>query len=292
MLSAVTRLDRTTGPVPAPPLGRLAVRSLYTELVLSPKPGLVSPRDAGSHADMDAGTFLRSLFTLRGYFGDISTAGARGAPFTELQALGIVAERRMLRATGGVNTHRGAIFSLGLLAAAAGRLFHRGESPTGARLGEAVSRLWGRAILAAAPGPIGVDSHGLAVGRRYGVGGARREAVEGFPTLFGLGLPTLRETLIRTGSQRQALVQTLFSLLAALLDTNLLYRGGEAGLRLVHASARGFLEAGGVYRPDWEAHALAIHRKLVAQRLSPGGSADLLAATWFVHQVQNSTTWG
>jgi triphosphoribosyl-dephospho-CoA synthase len=290
MLSSVSRLDCSAEPIVAP-IGRLAVRSLYAELALAPKPGLVSPLDSGSHRDMDAGTFLRSLFALRSYFGDVGAAGARGAAFPELQALGIAAERRMLSATGGVNTHRGAIFSLGLLTAAAGWLLNRGLPLTGTRLGETVSRLWGPAILAAMPSSAGADSHGTAVSRRYRVGGARREAVEGFPTLFGVGLPTLREALGRTGSQRLALVQTLFRLMARLDDTNLLFRGGKMGLRTVQTSAQGFLDAGGVYRPDWETRALAIHRELVAQNLSPGGSADLLTSSWFVYQVQHSRTW-
>jgi len=276
---------------PLAPIGRLAVRSLHTELALTPKPGLVSPQDTGSHTDMDAGTFMRSLFALRGYFGDITSAGASGAELPDLQALGVAAERRMLSATDGINTHRGAIFSLGLLAAATGWLIHRDRSPCGARIGQTVSRLWGSAILAATPRLRVGLSHGLTMARRYGAGGARTEAALGFPTLFGVGLPTLRRTLGSTGSKRLALVQTLFSLMAVLDDTNLLYRGGRSGLDRVQASAREFLDAGGIYRPDWERHALQIHRQVVSQKLSPGGSADLLAATWFVHQVQRAYAW-
>src|SRR5450830_1224233 len=99
-------------------LARQAVRSLYQELVLYPKPGLVSLIDNGSHEDMDAAPFLRSLFALRHYFFRIADAARSGASFNVLRDLGIDAERRMLRATGGVNTHRGAIFCLGMLCAA------------------------------------------------------------------------------------------------------------------------------------------------------------------------------
>jgi triphosphoribosyl-dephospho-CoA synthase len=276
---------------PIAPIGRLAVRSLHTELVLAPKPGLVSPRDSGSHRDMDAATFMRSLFALRGYFGDVTAAAATGARLAELRALGIAAERRMLSATGGINTHRGAIFSLGLLAAAAGWLVHRGHAPSGARIGDTVARLWGPAILAATPRAGRDKSHGLTVARRYGAGGARREAAAGFPTLFEVGLPTLRRVLEHTASKRLALVQTLFSLMATLDDTNVLYRGGQAGLRLVQHSAQTFLAAGGVLQPAWERRALEIHRLIVGHNLSPGGSADLLAASWFVLEVQKSYVW-
>ena len=102
-------------------LGRLAIASLHAELALAPKPGLVTPSDAGSHADMDARTFWRSLAALRGYFEAIAQAGLAQAPFDALRRLGLQAEDAMLRATDGINTHRGAIFSLGLLTAAAAR---------------------------------------------------------------------------------------------------------------------------------------------------------------------------
>ena len=96
-------------------ISRGAVRALYAELALEPKPGLVSYRDNGSHADMNASTFLKSLFALRVFFGEVVRAGAEACSLAELQSLGLCAEARMLKATGGINTHRGAIFSLGLL---------------------------------------------------------------------------------------------------------------------------------------------------------------------------------
>lgn len=276
----------------AGPIGRLAVRSLHTELALFPKPGLVSPVDNGSHTDMDAGTFMRSMFALRTYFGEITRAGVSESDFCKLRALGVRAETRMLAATGGINTHRGAIFSLGLLAAAAGWLTSRSESVSGARIGQTVARLWGDGILAATPTAGQSDTHGSVMAVRYGVGGARLEATRGFPTLFRVGLPTLRATLAVTASRRLALVQTFFTLMATVEDTNVLYRGGVPALLAVQAWAREFLRAGGVRRPEWESHGLHIHRRVVTLGVSPGGSADLLAAAWFVYQVQKSFRWG
>jgi len=115
-------------------LGRIAARALWHELTLHPKPGLVSLEDAGAHADMDARTFVRSLFALRPHFGHLAAAGARDAPFATLRELGIRAEAAMLAATGGVNTHRGAIFALGLLVAAAARTQAGGEPLSDASL--------------------------------------------------------------------------------------------------------------------------------------------------------------
>jgi triphosphoribosyl-dephospho-CoA synthase len=288
MLRVCPRLDPRVASAPAP-LGRLAIRSLHAELVLAPKPGLVSPLDSGSHRDMTAMTFMRSLFALRRYFADMATAGARDAAFCELQRLGIAAEQRMLAATGGINTHRGAVFSLGLLVAAAAWRSARGLPLAGCALGQTVQRLWGAGIRSAVPRSSRLPSHGMRVARRFGAGGARAEAVAGFPTLFEVGLPCLHDTLRRTGRKRLALLQALFSLVSCLEDTNLLYRGGSMGLLTAQRAARGFLEAGGVFRPDWEHHALTIHRDFVALDLSPGGSADLLASTWFVHCLQDGS---
>ncbi|RTL25794.1 MAG: triphosphoribosyl-dephospho-CoA synthase MdcB, partial [Rhodocyclaceae bacterium] len=108
-------------------VGSLAIRALYREVELSPKPGLVSPADSGSHTDMDFRTFVRSLQSLRDYFPEIARVGAAGPSFEPLRQLGVAAEAKMLQATGGINTHRGAIFNIGLLCAAAGALHAEGR---------------------------------------------------------------------------------------------------------------------------------------------------------------------
>ncbi|MBY6261262.1 triphosphoribosyl-dephospho-CoA synthase MdcB [Azospirillum sp. 412522] len=282
--AAVTPVPADSANPIAAMVGRTAVRALYAELALHPKPGLVSPLDSGSHDDMDMGTFLRSLFALRGYFRAIAGAGAMGADFPALRDLGIAAERRMLTATGGINTHRGAVFGIGFLAAAAGWRMRRGLPLRGAALGGTVADLWGADILAAAPqAPV---SHGAQAVRRYGARGARQEAADGFPTLFTLALPALDRALTDGADPERTLVQTLFTLMAELEDTNLLHRGGPAGLAFVQGEARRFLDRGGVFRADWRDDALALHRACVARRLSPGGSADMLAAAHFVHALQ------
>lgn len=265
-------------------IGQAALCALYAEVCLSPKPGLVSRGDNGSHDDMDIGLFIRSLIALRPYFPAIARAGAWGAPFEVLRRLGVVAEALMMEATGGVNVHRGAIFSLGLLAAAAGWRRHGGRSLRGSRLGETVAERWGADILAAAP--LAPRDAALA-SRRHGAAGARQEAAAGFPALFDAALPCLKATLRETGCARRSLIQTLFAIMAVLDDTNLLRRGGEEGLRHVQESARAFLDADGVLRAGWEDRVIALHRSCVERRLSPGGSADMLAAAWFVHLLRS-----
>jgi triphosphoribosyl-dephospho-CoA synthase len=265
-------------------IARLAVRSLYAELVLYPKPGLVSLVDNGSHTDMNAATFLRSLFALRHYFRAIGLAGMRGADFAELKALGIEAERRMLLATQGVNTHRGAIFCLGLLCAAAGRLRATGGTPTPAALRATLLQHWGPALAGHAR-PEAADSNGLRAQALYAAGGAREEGALGLPSVFEVALPALRATLSAGRGMRQAKLDALFALMAHVADTNVLHRGGAAGAQLVRVRARRFLALGGTASPGWMDEALACHRLFVKHRLSPGGAADLLAAACFVHAL-------
>lgn len=262
-----------------------AVASLHAELVLHPKPGLVSTRDNGAHGDMDAATFMRSLFALRHYFAAIAHAGARGAPFAELRALGIAAEARMLTATAGVNTHRGAIFALGLVTAAIAQVRTNGRPATDARLQNAL-RLWRGGLIAVAADRQSEPSHGRLVAMRYRTGGARDEAARGFPAVFKIALPALRQALERGADPRRAQIQALFELIANVSDSNVLYRGGTAALAYVQGTANDFLAQGGVFDPRWRQRAEAMHRRCCALRLSPGGCADLLSASLLVHRVQ------
>jgi len=268
-------------------IGRLAIRSLYREAVLAPKPGLVSSGSQGSHRDMDFSTFVRSLQSLRSYFPAIAACGQRRPGFAPLQVLGIEAEAAMLAATGGVNTHRGAIFNLGLLCAAAGKLIADGERPSAAAACSAVKMGWGAEIrdgLATLPATSHL-SHGLVVAQRYGSGGARQEAASGFPAALEVGLPAYRRVLAATGDGELAALQALFALIAELDDTNLLWRGGPAGLAYGRRAATEFLAAGGVFASDWRDYAEAIDRDFIARHLSPGGSADLLGVTLFLAEL-------
>jgi len=266
-------------------IGRAAMAALREELRTFPKPGLVTPGDPGAHRDMDAATFEASLGALRGAFRALARAGMARAPFAVLRELGASAEARMLAATGGVNTHRGAIFMLGLLAAAAGRLARDGAPCEPGALREVVRRAYGQAVLRELP--LAARSHGAIARGRHGAGGARAEAAAGFPHLFEVALPALEASLARGASRRAAAVQCLMSAIAVLADTNVLYRGGAGGLAFARGAAGGFVLAGGVHRPGWEEHAREVHRAFVARGLSPGGSADLLAAALFVHLL-----WG
>jgi triphosphoribosyl-dephospho-CoA synthase len=265
-------------------IGRAATLALYDELALSPKPGLVTLIDRGSHDDMDAHTFMRSLFSLRRYFVQIAEAGAAGADFPVLERLGIAAEARMLAATGGVNTHRGAIFMLGLLCAAAGAaLQEQGGALHSAGLRDALRRHWGEALARRSQRPSALPG-GIAA-RRHGLRGASEEAALGLPVLFETALPALQGSLARGLTARQARLDALFHIIAVLDDSNLAHRGGLAGLRGAQRAARGFLHRGGIARPQGLQEAQAIADDFVRQRLSPGGAADTLAAACWLQRV-------
>jgi triphosphoribosyl-dephospho-CoA synthase len=261
-----------------------AAAALLTELETWPKPGLVSHVDSGSHTDMDASTFKASTKAITPFYGDLAIAGAAGSGMDGLRWIGLEAERAMLEATGGANTHRGAIFGLGLLCAAAGATWS-GAAPAqplwGANmLGGTVRRRWGPAIMR---GPIPLHSHGTDALRRFGAGGARAQAAAGFPHALDVGLPALRlGRALAPDDPEAARVQSFFALLGSMEDTNLLHRGGAAGLRFAQEEAAGFLGRGGVAQAYWRERAAAVHRAFVARRLSPGGCADLLAITLFL----------
>jgi triphosphoribosyl-dephospho-CoA synthase len=228
---------------------------------------------------MDAGTFRRSAAAIRPYFQQLADAAALGCAAEPLRAIGMEAEAVMLAATLGVNTHRGAIFGLGLLCAAAGARAAGLVDPE-LSLGEVVSRRWGRSIL---DSPVLLHSHGSVARRRFHAGGARFEAASGFPSVYQIGLPALRRVAcIVPGDAEAARVEACFALIASVEDTNLLHRGGLDGLRFARRTTRYFLDSGGVRRPGWRERARSVHNDFIARRLSPGGSADLLAMTLFV----------
>jgi triphosphoribosyl-dephospho-CoA synthase len=287
LASVVPQIALQDSRISAAQIAALAEHSLRLEIETWPKPGLVSHIDAGSHLDMDARTFYRSATALRPYFAEFTAAGERGDPMLTLRKIGLRAERAMLEATGGVNTHRGAIFGLGLLCAAAG-VSASGRVDRQLPLGVIVSRRWGRDIIG---GPRLSDSHGEAVSRRFGVGGARWEAARGFPSIYHVGLPALHSAGPSVPEDAEAArVQTCFALIASVEDTNILHRGGLQGLCFAQQAAQSFLYQGGVARRDWRRRAAAVHLAFVERGLSPGGAADLLAMSLFVMQLKEMRT--
>jgi triphosphoribosyl-dephospho-CoA synthase len=280
------QLPRRTepGPVFAPrAIGRAAALALHDELALSPKPGLVTLTDTGSHDDMDAQTFMRSLFALRSYFVRIAELGAQGANFAALERCGIEAEDRMLTATDGINTHRGAVFTLGLLCAGAGALAAEGRPPCPSLLRAALMTRWGEALAQRARRPSALP--GGITASTLGLRSASAEAALGFPVLFDTTVPMLRRGLAQRLPADVARLDALFATMAVLDDSNLAYRGGLSGLRHAQHAARAFLDEGGAACPQGLERARDVGRDFVARRLSPGGAADMLAAACWMQRI-------
>jgi len=265
-------------------LAGLAVRALITEVCTTPKPGLVDRANCGAHGDMDIFTFIDSAVTLYPYFRNVAMlslnhSGALGALLPILQPLGIQAEREMFHATKGVNTHKGAIFSLGIICAATAVLARPQAGgtlslpATCATIAKARSR---DASESATGGEIAFA--------KYGIGGILEEAAAGFPAVFGTALPAIGSYIRRGASLQDAAVVALLRLIAIVDDTNIVTRCGINVLRDIQERVgerlAGFDDAFQYLR-----YAKELDEEFIGRNISPGGCADLLAAALFVHFV-------
>ncbi len=263
-----------------------AGRAMLYEASVTPKPGLVDRRGSGAHGDMDFFTFLDSAAVLSPWMGRMCRWGFESRAwdeeaFAHLQGLGQDAEREMFQITRGVNTHRGMVFSLGLLAAAAGHLrfaqLQGGPAPGAEELCAAAADLARHALK-----DLGRDtaSHGGAVFAAYESGGVRQEAAAGFPAVRRDVLPHLRRG---QGTLEQRGKRALVELMAHVEDTNVLYRGGKAALAALSSKAQAIRllpeEALDPALEEWDA-------ELCVSGISPGGCADLLAVGYFLYFME------
>ncbi|CAB3802255.1 2-(5''-triphosphoribosyl)-3'-dephosphocoenzyme-A synthase [Paraburkholderia ultramafica] len=279
-------------------LAHYAVTALIDEAQLTPKPALVDRRGSGAHRDLDLATMLRSAHALEPTFAALARAARRrGEPSAllraELAQIGRAGEQEMLRATGGSNAHRGAIWIVGLLvagvtsgaSAATSAGMSAGTSTPGNTTHLSASQICTRAAqIACFPDRFAApsDSHGERARQRYQVGGARREAQEGFPHVIDVGLPALLAARDQGVGENAARVDALLAIMASLDDTCLLHRAGLPGLHAGQYGARRVLAAGGSSTPAGRAALAALEHALLSLNASPGGAADLLAATLFL----------
>ncbi len=268
-------------------LAELACRALLYEVAITPKPGLVDRSDSGSHTDMDFFTFQRSAAALWPYFVRCAQIGmdTAGVDATEtlraLRAPGKLAEGEMRRATGGVNTHKGAIFSLGILCAALGRLSPAdwGEPQ---KVGAECARMTAGLVESDFAGLTEETARtaGQKLYLQYGITGVRGQAEAGFPAAVQIGLPHLEAGLAKGLSLNDAGCAALLAMMAEAVDTNLISRGSyEIQQRIARETAE-LLKA--TPYPDRQT-LQRLNTEFVAQRLSPGGTADLLALTLALH---------
>ena len=252
-------------------LAFMAGRALRKELDLSPKPGLVDPYDNGSHSDMDYALMSRSIESLHGFFVNLAVLAFESDTLGNdlLRKLGLEAEERMLETTGGVNTHRGAIFSMGLAVAAAARILS-GKSDKS--LGGEIASLAG-----SFPLPPG-HTHGQEVRRRFGISGALENARAGYAALFESWLPFYRSSL----KSDHDCLRLLMKIISEIDDSNAIYR---AGLRKAEEARR---KAGSLVNSGSLLSSLAIlNEDFKRDNISHGGAADMLALTFFADSVSD-----
>lgn len=261
-----------------------ALSAMLAEVSATPKPGLVDLENSGSHRDMDHFTFEASAEALALYFRRIFLAGWEGAGeapaflFPRLRALGREAEAAMFRATGGVNTHKGLIFSMSLLCAARGICLRRGRSELSAVL-TAASLLGHCALTDLSAGP--AETNGLHCYRDLGIPGIRGEAAAGFPSVKFIALPVLKEQLAAGLTLGDASLVTLLALIAHVTDTNMIRRGGPECAAACRREATALLAR--ITPGTLHAELKELDRRYTALGLSPGGCADLLALTLLLH---------
>ena len=275
-------------------IGACAVEAMLYEVSATPKPGLVDRANNGAHHDMDFFTFMSSAAALRGSFDAFARIGVQhqAGPLHEmlpaLQQAGRTAEQQMFALTQGVNTHKGMIFSLGMLAGAAGRLAAQGETLTAEKLCRSVAALC-TGITAAAYAGIreqGQLTKGEAMYLKYGVTGVRGEVENGFPTVRRAGLPVCRELREKGLAINDVLVGTLIALIAENQDTNILGRHDLETLQAVQQEAKDVLALGSVGTEAGRRAICRMDEEFIERYISPGGSADLVAVTHFLYEME------
>jgi len=271
-----------------------AVRALLYEVCTTPKPGLVDRLNSGSHRDMDIFTFMDSAAVLWPYFsqcvrtGRDTAAKPAGRTLAALRWPGKQAESAMLSATGGVNTHKGAIFSLGLVCAALGRL-DRSQWGDPERILAQVADMASGLVSRELDGLTEDDAStaGQMFYLRYGVTGVRGQAEAGFPDVLRYGLPALENGLKLGKSVDEAGCAAMLALLAHGVDTNMIARGGIDAQREAARRISGLLE----HEPYPSRRMLEqLDEQFIEKNLSPGGSADLLAVCYLLHFLRTEAS--
>lgn len=280
-------------------IGLLMQKALFYEVNTSLKPGLVDRLHNGSHKDMRLSTFINSAYSLTDYFCQCVKEGLscdcskKELPllFQKLRGIGKQAEKNMLFATQGINTHKGIVFSGGILCAAIGYYISTNSKDISSEnfllsLPE-ICRCMLPELLSdyLTLTPDTTKTNGEKLYLKYKITGIRGEAKQGFPLLFNVGFPLFQAVLKKGFSLWQAGLITLLHYIACTEDTNLIIRSDYQLACKIQKDLQQFL-AHATYEKQ-----LSILPKLdaffVSRNISPGGSADMLALTYFLYFIQN-----
>lgn len=277
-------------------ISKLVTKSMLYEVSTSPKPGLVDRNNPGAHKDMDFYTFLDSSIALIDYFYKCTMAGIEFLEedytllLKKIRPIGVEAENNMFSATGGINTHKGLVFSLGIISSVAGVLFKKtGRIYFDSKEISDITKLVSKGITEELEH---LDlkeklTYGENLYKKYGVKGIRGEVEEGFKTVLLYSLPTLKDFIKNGNHINDILVQVLMHLMANTEDSNVLGRHDLEVLELVKNKARTALSHGGYFTTHGKLYIQEMDKYFIGKNISPGGSADLLAITIILYMLEN-----
>lgn len=289
--------NRSPWPAEVWEISRRAVEAMLLEAACTPAPGLVDRVNSGAHHDMDFLTFMSSTSAIAATMTRCAAAGWNhdGPPaglLPQLRRIGREGEQKMFHATRGVNTQKGLIFLMGLLCAATAVIWRRQEvQPSAHEICAMVAALCTDIVnrelsplLERLPARPVTSGERLYLDHR--ATGIRGETERGLPSVLQHGLPCLREALDRGLYLNDALVQTLLRLMTVVEDTTVLHRHDPATLAEVQQKAASILDLGGMYTQEGAAAVMQLDLEFIRRWISPGGVADLLAATYFLHRME------
>lgn len=271
-------------------LGDIALEAMIFEVATSPSFGLVSPLTQGSHDDMDFFTFLKSSFAIKEGFEKMARITysylTLEKAFLKTRKVGIETEKEMFEATGNINTHKGMIFLLGIAVVTAARVLYEGASfndiqPMIKNMCKDILKdfenIKNKTEL----------THGEKLYKNYGFTGVRGEVKEGLDIIFNGSLNILEDSLKKNNDMNLASLQTLIFLMGKVMDSTIVHRHDIHMLRRVKREAENFFSAGGVYSELGRQTAENMEKTYIKERISPGGSADLLAVTIFLYKLKS-----
>jgi triphosphoribosyl-dephospho-CoA synthase CitG len=277
----------------------LSTKALLEEVGTTMKPGLVDRVHSGGHTDMNYQTFVASATALKPYFGKMaetgqSWEGSLPSLFLEVRSIGLLAERAMFQATAGVNTHKGLLFSAGLICSASGYArANYGSTKTEvicSVVQEMTNEILEKEFSQILEKPQKTHGEQLFVGK--GIRGIRGEVQQGFPSVRGISLPAYTQFLQSGKEVNLARLQTLLLLMAQVGDTNILYRHNEETLEYVQGTAQHILQRGGAFSEEGISLIAEFDRVCTEKRISAGGCADLLGVTILLHDLNLLDAYG
>ena len=273
-------------------IGTRAWRALLEEVYTTPKPGLVDRHSNGAHTDMDIPAFEKSAQALWPFFVMMAEQGLSVQTtdeelFGHIRKTGVTAEKAMFRATNGVNTHKGLIFTLGIYCAAAGRCQQRYGEVTESGIREIQQNMTVRILTEELEilREKEITSHGEENLKKYGTTGVRGEAIAGYPAVWDVALPVLRQGIEEKNDYNLVKLQTLMVLMSQLEDSNILARKNPKTLKWVQETANDFLKYGGAYAPDAYQELIRLDEEFIRENISAGGCADILATAIFINML-------